>query len=71
MNNVNDFMEQSGMEIVFDLAVEALQTRFDQRVDAVMNGSCEETIEEIILDMQNTVKDINKAHKRLIESLTE
>lgn len=71
MNNVNDFMEQSGMEIVFDLAVEALQTRFDQRVDAVMNGSCEETIEEIILDMRNTVKDINKAHKRLIESLTE
>ena len=69
MNSINEIMESIKLNAVFDLAYHAIENNFNARVDAIINGSSDETVEMVTADMKQALADLHLAHKKLIKEL--
>ena len=69
MNSINETMESSKLDAVFDLAYHAIENNFCARVDAIINGSSDETVEKVTADMKQALADLHLAHKKLIKEV--
>ena len=69
MNSINETMESSKLNAVFDLAYHAIESNFSARVDAIINGSSDETVEMVTADMKQALADLHHAHNKLIKEL--